>query len=90
MRSHRTLYDFDRSIDFERFGKFAWVQGLAPADTVNDERIVDAVSRALASKGFQPVVAQHPGPDLLVAYHTSLDRDVKVPVGGRYRVVDGK
>ena len=76
--AQNVAYDFDRSMDFQRFGTYAWVKGPAVADPVNDERIVNAVSRELASKGFQSVLAQHPGPDLLVAYHTSLDRNVKV------------
>jgi hypothetical protein len=76
--AQHVTFDFDRSVDFHRFATYAWVQGPAPADPVNHHRIVNAVDRELAAKGLQQAVPQHPGPDLLVAYLTGLDRDVKL------------
>jgi len=75
--AQHVTYDVDRSVDWHRFSSYAWVQGPASADSANNDRIVNAVTGELASKGFQRV-AQDAGPDLLVAYHTSLDCDVKV------------
>src|SRR3954466_11064259 len=78
MLGQSVKYDFDRSVDFHRFSTYHWVHGPSPADAVNNTRIVNAIDRELAARGLQQPVAQHPGPDLLVAYLTNLDRDVKV------------
>lgn len=70
-------YDFDRTADFTRLKRYAWVHGHAVPDELNHRRIVDAVNTELRGKGFVNVEMSGV-PDVLVAYHASFDRDLQI------------
>ena len=67
--------DFDKGSDFSRFKTYAWVPGTDVPDELNHKRIVRAVDDQLMAKGLARVAS---GPDLLVAYHASFDRDLQI------------
>jgi hypothetical protein len=69
--------DFDKSVDFSRFKTYAWVPGTNVPDELNHKRIMRAVEDQLMAKGLAKVDAQS-GPDLLVAYHASFERDLEL------------
>lgn len=70
-------YDFDRSADFARFKRVAWVRGNELGDELNHRRVVAAVNTQLTNRGL--IVTESPiGADLLVAYHAAFDQSVVV------------
>jgi hypothetical protein len=69
--------DFDRSADFSKFRTFAWTTGTPVPDALNHKRIVLAIEQQLTGKGLVKAAVQTPS-DLLVAYHASFDRDLKI------------
>lgn len=69
-------FDFDKSANFASFKTYAWVPGAA-LDRLNHERIVGAINMQLAGKRLTMVERQE-NPDLLVAYHAALERDLQV------------
>jgi hypothetical protein len=71
--------DFDKSGDFSRFKTYAWVPGTNVPDELNHKRIVRAVEAQLMAKGLASVAS---GPDLLVAYHASFERDLQIVAFG--------
>jgi hypothetical protein len=88
----QTRQDFDQTQDFTRLRTYTWYPK-APAPTGNlqvdnpllYERIVAAVDRTLAAKGYQKVVDQVP--DFYVNYHLSVQSklDVRtIDYGGPY------
>jgi hypothetical protein len=68
-------YDFDRSADFAAFRTYAWVSGTILNDELNHQRIVNAVDAQLTAKGLSKVASD---PDLLVAYHATFDRNLRI------------
>jgi hypothetical protein len=75
--AQQITYDFDRSADFAQFKRYAWVRGTVLTDELNHKRIVNAVNAQLSLKGLSQVSADA-APDLLVAYHASFDRDLRI------------
>jgi hypothetical protein len=69
--------DFDKSVDFSRFKTYAWVPGTNVPDELNHKRIMRAVEDQLMAKGVAKVDTRS-GPDLLVVYHASFDRDLQI------------
>ena len=69
--------DFDKSVDFSRFKTYAWVPGTSVPDELNHKRIQRAVEDQLLAKGLAKVDTRS-GPDLLVTYHASVDRDLQI------------
>jgi Domain of unknown function (DUF4136) len=70
-------YDFDRSANFSKFKKYAWVRGTEVADELNHARVVRSIESQLASKGLSKVDASA-NPDVLVAYHASFDKNIRI------------
>jgi hypothetical protein len=70
-------YDFDRTADFSRYKRYAWVRGTPVSDPLNDRRIVSAIEGQLAARGMRLVSASE-NPDMLVAYHAAFDRDLQI------------
>jgi Domain of unknown function (DUF4136) len=70
-------YDYDRAANFSQYKTYAWTRGTDLADELNHTRIVRAVDAALVAKGL---VRVEPGasPDVLVAYHASVDRELDI------------
>jgi hypothetical protein len=74
-------YDFDRSVNFSKFRTYAWTHGTELDDQLNHARVVRAIESQLAAKGLTKVDAGA-GPDLLVAYHASFDRNLQIDALG--------
>jgi hypothetical protein len=70
-------YDFDRAADFSRFRTYAWTRGTELADELNHARIVRSIESQLVSKGLTRVDTSA-NPDVLVAYHASFDRNLRI------------
>ena len=70
-------YDYNRAANFSKYRTYAWSRGAELADELVHARIVRAIDGALAGKGLTRV---EPGgnPDVLVAYHTSFDRNLEI------------
>ena len=70
-------YDFDRAANFSKFRTYAWTRGTVLPDELNHARVVRAIENQLAAKGFTRVEAKA-NSDLLVAYHASFDRNLRI------------
>jgi hypothetical protein len=75
--AQNVTFDFDKSADFKRFKTYAWVRGTVLADQFNHARVVKAIDSQLTQRGLAEVPATA-GPDVLVAYHASFDRDLQI------------
>lgn len=75
--AQQVTYDYDRGTDFARFKTYAWVDGTILQDEFNHRRIVAAVDSQLKLKGFTRV-ERGANPDVLVAYHASFDKDLRI------------
>jgi hypothetical protein len=74
-------YDFDRAADFSKFRTYAWTRGTELADELNHARIVRSIESQLVSKGLTRVETAS-NADVLVAYHTSFDRNLQINAWG--------
>ena len=83
-------YDFDRAANFGAYHSYAWARGTEVADELNHKRIVNAVDTQLTAKGLSRAAANGE-PDLLVAYHAALDRNLQITHlgAGPYRFGSG-
>ena len=70
-------YDYDRAANFSNYKTFAWARGTELPDELNHIRVVRAVGAALVAKGLRPVEPSAT-PDVLVAYHASLERNLEI------------
>ena len=69
--------DYDKSANFASFKTYAWTRGTEVADQLNHKRIVHSIDAQLAQKGMRMVEAGAT-PDVLIAYHVSLARDLQI------------
>jgi hypothetical protein len=60
--------DWDKQASFTNYKTYAWGKGTPAKNPLMDQRIVYAIDRELATKGFQKVDADK-NPDLIVLYH---------------------
>jgi uncharacterized protein DUF4136 len=74
-------YDYDKAADFRAYRTYAWVRGTEIADELNHKRIVNAIDAQLASKGLARTDAST-APDLYVAYHAAVDRNLQINAFG--------
>ena len=74
-------YDVDRSANFPRFRTYAWTRGTELADQLHHARVVRSIEGQLATKGLTKVQPDA-NPDVLVAYHTSFDRNLQISAFG--------
>jgi Domain of unknown function (DUF4136) len=75
--SQNVNFDYDRTANFSAYKTFAWTRGTELPDELNHARIVRSVEERLLHKGLARV---EPGdsPDVLVAYHTSFDKNFRI------------
>ena len=73
--------DFDRTAKFTRFRTYAWTRGTELDDQLNHARVVRSIENQLGAKGLAKVDAGA-NPDVLVAYHTSFDRNLQIDAFG--------
>ena len=70
-------YDYDRAASFSNYKTYAWTRGTELTDELNHARIVRAIDAALGGKGLARVESRA-NPDVLVAYHASLDKNLEI------------
>ena len=75
--AQRVTYDYDRAANFLNYKTYAWTRGTELADELNHARVVRAIDGALVAKGLARV-EPGAGPDVLVAYHASFDRNLEI------------
>jgi Domain of unknown function (DUF4136) len=75
--SQTVTFDYDRTAAFSAYKRYAWTRGTELPDELNHARIVRLVDAQLLEKGLTRV---EPGdsPDVLVAYHTSFDQNLRI------------
>lgn len=71
--SVETSVDYDRSIDFSRYRTYGWLPSRRIGNDILERRLTAAIDRNLAARGL---VRGDP-PDLLVAIHGRLSREVQ-------------
>ena len=69
--------DYDKSANFVSFKTYAWIRGTEVPDQLNHKRIVQSIDAQLAEEGMR-LVDQSADPDVLIAYHVNLDRDLQI------------
>jgi hypothetical protein len=77
--------DFDPNVDFSAFKTYAWAKGTPSPNPIGEQRIQDAVNKALQAKGLKLVTDN---PDLAVATHAVGKEEkelVSTGYGGPYR-----
>jgi hypothetical protein len=75
--SQSVTFDYDRTTNFSAYKSYAWTRGTELPDELNHARIVRSIEARLLQQGLARV---EPGdsPDVLVAYHTSFDKDLRI------------
>jgi Domain of unknown function (DUF4136) len=76
-RAQNVSYDYDMDANFQGYRTYAWVPGHNLEDAFNHKRIVAAVDSQLSLKGLRRVETSDK-PDVLVAYHASFTRNLRV------------
>ncbi len=77
--------DFDPAVDFGAFKTYAWTTGTPSPNPLGEQRIHDAVDKALQAKGLKLVTSN---PDVVVATHAVAKEEkelVSTGYGGPYR-----
>src|SRR5215475_4363978 len=73
MQAQKISVDYDHSASFQGYKTYAWAKG-TPLNQLWDARVIEAVDKQLAAKGFQKVDAGA-SPDLFVLYHAALGQE---------------
>ena len=68
--AQKTTYDFDKSAPFAQFKSYTMQPGTPTKNALIDNRIIAAIERQLAAKGF---VRNDAAPDVVVLFHVALD-----------------
>ncbi|HEY6066097.1 MAG TPA: DUF4136 domain-containing protein [Thermoanaerobaculia bacterium] len=68
-----TSVDYDRSIDFSRYRSYGWLPSRSIGNDILERRLTAAIDRALTARGL----ARSDTPDLLVAMHGRLSKEVQ-------------
>jgi Domain of unknown function (DUF4136) len=75
--SQSVTFDYDRSANFSAFRRYAWTRGTELPDQLSHARIVRSIDARFAEKGLARVEPAD-SPDVLVAYHTAFDRNLRI------------
>jgi hypothetical protein len=70
--AQKTTYDYNKEADFASFKTYQMKDGTKVGQPLIDDRIVNAIEAALASKGFTKASAT---PDVVVVYHVAFDKE---------------
>jgi hypothetical protein len=84
--AQKVVVDFDKAASFTNYKTYAWKEGTPAKSPLNNTRILDAIDKQLAAKGFMKVDAEQ-NPDLVVLYHAAVDIETQintVNMGGYY------
>jgi hypothetical protein len=77
MAAQKITVDHDKNTDFSQFKTYAWKKGTPAANPLNDERIVQAIEKQLASKGLLKLENTSMA-DLAVAYHAAVELETQL------------
>ena len=69
--AQKTTYDFDKTASFTQYKTYSLKDGTPVGQPLVDQRIVAALEKQLAAKGF---VKNDTAPDVYVLYHVALDK----------------
>jgi hypothetical protein len=78
--------DYDKTASFANYKTYAWKEGTPGKNPLMQTRIISAIDKELAAKGFMKVDAEQ-NPDLVVLYHVAIDVETQintVNMGGYY------
>jgi len=75
--SQSVTFDYDPTARFLAYKSYAWTRGTELPDKLNHARVVRSIEARLAEKALARVEPGD-GPDLLVAYHTSFDQNLRI------------
>jgi hypothetical protein len=70
--AQKTSHDFDKTANFAGFKTYAFKDGTKVGQPLIDGRIVAALEKELAAKGFTKSEAN---PDVIVVYHVAFDKE---------------
>jgi hypothetical protein len=70
-------YDFDRTIDFSHWKRFAWKDAPPPDISLVDGRIQRTLEAGLVAKGYS-LTTERAEADFLISYHAAAWRDVQI------------
>ena len=73
--AQKVTVDYDKSVTFVLFKTYAWTKGPSVKGLL-DEQITTSVEKELEAKGLMKVSPES-RPDLLVAYNTAFDTEVR-------------
>jgi Domain of unknown function (DUF4136) len=68
--AQKVAVDYDKGVDFSTYSTYAWGAGRSAANPLVDRRIVDAVDRQLAAKGWR---RSDRDPQAIVVYRSGVD-----------------
>ena len=69
--------DYDKSVDFSRYGTYAWLEGTPAQNPLVQKRIVAAIEREIEAKGLAKATDE---PDLLLATHAAATSERRIDV----------
>jgi uncharacterized protein DUF4136 len=68
--AQKVSVDYDKDVDLSKYSTYAWQQGRSAPNPLVDKRILDAIDRQLASKGWTKNANT---PEALVVYSAGMD-----------------
>ena len=77
LQAQKITVDSDKNLNFQEFKTYAWTAGTPVKNPLFDQRIIDAVDKQMAAKGFQKVDLSA-NPDLLVLYHAAVGQKTEL------------
>jgi len=81
--AQKVMVDYDKEVDFSKFQTYAWADGESAANPLVHKRIVNAIERQLASKGWTKGAADaDPAPSAIVVYHAAIEADRELNTWG--------
>lgn len=84
--AQKVIVDYDKAASFTNYKTYAWKEGTPAKNPLNNTRILEAIDKQLAAKGFMKVDAEQ-NPDLIILYHAAVDIETQintVNMGGYY------
>jgi hypothetical protein len=77
VQAQKITVDSDKNLNFQEFKTYARTTGTPVKNPLFDQRIIDAVDKQMAAKGFQKVDLSA-NPDLIVLYHAAVGQKTEL------------
>ena len=74
--AQKVTYDYDKNADFTAFKTYAQREGTPVGQKLIDDRFIAAIDDVMAKKGLKKATTGKP--DLLVAYHTTFEKEKNI------------